>query len=369
MHDDPLPETNAAITIALDAMGGDIGPDVVVPAAQMALSISPAPLRFRFYGDEGRVAPLLARYPSLQAASQIIHTDKMIAGGEKPSAALRHAKGTSMKMAIDAVADGEADGIVSAGNTGALMAIAKLTLRCLPGIDRPAIASVMPARDKDVVVLDLGANVACDAQILVQFAVLGAVYARAVRNIENPEVGLLNVGTEDTKGTDEVRAASSIMSAIRFPGHYKGFVEGNDIALGTVDVVVTDGFTGNIALKVAEGVATLTSGFLKDAFKSSPLAMLGAIFAMGALKKLKKRTDPRFYNGGMFLGLNGICVKSHGGMDSYGFSNAILVAANLIRNGYNRRVADEIAQIMTKDGGLNAAPPVTATEKNVSNSA
>ena len=341
-------------TIALDAMGGDYGPSVIVPAAALALRQS-ATLRFIFCGDEAKIKPLLAKEPGLQAVSEIIHTDKVVSSDEKPSAALRNGKNSSMRLAIEAVRDGRAEGIVSAGNTGALMATAKLLLRCLPGIDRPAIASVMPTMKGETVMLDLGANIDCDASMLVQFAVLGAVYARTVKGIENPSVSLLNVGTEDMKGNDRVREAAAILSKVDFPGTFAGFVEGNDIPEGTVDVVVTDGFTGNVALKVMEGVGKLTSKFLKDSLKSTYFAMLGALLAGWALKQLKARVDARTYNGGMFLGLNGICVKSHGSMDAYGFSRAILVAANLVRNGYNDRVAAEIRQIMDHDPSLHGA--------------
>jgi glycerol-3-phosphate acyltransferase PlsX len=347
------------LTIAIDAMGGDHGPSVTVPAAGIALRENPA-LRFEFYGDEAQIAPLLNKDAALKAVSKIIHTDKKIASDEKPSAALRTGKGSSMRLAIDAVANGTAQGVVSAGNTGALMATAKLVLRCLPGIERPAIASVMPAVKGSTVVLDLGANVECDEHMLVQFAVLGAVYARAVKGIESPTVGLLNVGTEEMKGHDQVRNAAAILSKVDFPGRFEGFVEGNDIPKGTVDVVVTDGFTGNVALKVAEGVGSLASHLMKESFTSTPLAMLGGIFARGALKRLKSRVDARVYNGGMFLGLNGICVKSHGSMDEYGFSRAILVAANLVGNGYNERVAREIAQIMGQEQTLEQTLRETA---------
>ncbi len=347
-------------TIALDAMGGDFGPAAVVPAAALALKQQPG-MKFIFVGDERRIKPLIQKERALAKASEIIHTDKVISSDEKPSAALRNGRQSSMRLAIDAVREGRAQGIVSAGNTGALMATAKLVLRCLPGIERPAIASVMPGMNGDTVMLDLGANVVCDEHMLVQFAVLGAVYARAVKGIENPTVGLLNVGTEDMKGNDQVRAAAAILSKVDFPGKFVGFVEGNDIPRGSVDVVVTDGFTGNVALKVAEGVGALASRFLKDALTSSLMALAGAALAQGALKRLKDRFDARGYNGGMFLGLDGICVKSHGSMDSYGFSRAILVASNLIKNGYNKRVAQEIEQIMGQEKKiLETMTPVPA---------
>ena len=347
-------------TIALDAMGGDFGPGVVVPAAALALQELGDGVKFIFFGDRDTIRPFLADEPTLKAVSDICHTDQVITNDEKPSAALRR-KDTSMRLAIDAVKAGEAQSIVSAGNTGALMATAKLVLRCLPGINRPAIASVMPTREADTIMLDLGANLDCDAEMLVQFAVLGAVYARAVKGMDNPTVGILNVGSEDVKGPDHVRAAAAILAEVDFPGTFRGFVEGDDIAGGAVDVVVTDGFTGNIALKVAEGVGKLTSHYMKEAFMSSLLAKLGGLLASGAIKRVKKRMDPRFYNGGMFLGLDGICVKSHGGMDAYGFSRAILVAAHLVDQGYNKRVAHEIAQITEQEEELAAREPEDAS--------
>ena len=334
--------------IALDAMGGDYGPGVVVPAASQAYAQNKA-LRFVFVGDQYRIGQYLDKDMSLRAVSEIIHTPDVVSNDEKPSVALRQGRNSSMRLAIDAVKNGNAQAVVSAGNTGALMAMAKFVLKCLPGINRPAIASVFPSKQSDTVMLDLGANISCDAEILVQFALLGSVYARVVKNIEQPTVGLLNIGSEEMKGHDQIRDAASILSNVKFPGQYAGFVEGDDIPQGSVDVVVTDGFTGNVALKVAEGVADLLVHSFKDAFKSSPLAMLGGLFAYPALKKLQKRSDPRAYNGGMFLGLNGICVKSHGGMDAYGFSRAILVAADLVQQGYNNRVAIELEKLLNQE--------------------
>ena len=343
------------ITIAIDAMGGDHGPTATVPGAAKALSEN-GDLQFLFYGDEARIAPLLQKDPYLSARSKIVHTDKTVSGDEKPSAALRTGKNSSMGLAIAAVKAGEAAGIVSAGNTGALMAMAKLSLRCLPGIDRPAIASVLPSKKGDTVMLDLGANIECGPDMLVQFAVLGAVYARTVRGVETPSVGLLNVGTEEGKGHDAVREAAAILSKVSFPGRFTGFVEGNDIAAGTVDVVVTDGFTGNVALKVAEGVGSLAAFFVREAFTAGPWSMISAIAARGALKRLRHRVDPRQYNGGMFLGLEGICIKSHGSMDAYAFSRAILLAGKLIANNYNRRVADEIREVLGQEAKLGLKP-------------
>ncbi len=248
------------ITIAFDAMGGDYGPQSTIPGAHMVHKKNPN-IRFMIFGDQNKIYPLLSRYKSLEAVSKVIHTDKMIYSDDRPSAALRASKGTSMRMAIEAVQNGEARAVVSSGNTGALMAMAKMILKPLPGIHRPAIASVFPGTKGDTIMLDLGANVLVDAENLVQFAVLGAVFAKAHKNIANPSVGLLNVGSEDTKGPDHVRGAAEILSKVDFPGHYHGFVEGNDIMESVVDVIVTDGYAGNIALKTAEGVGRVTTGF------------------------------------------------------------------------------------------------------------
>ncbi len=334
--------------IALDAMGGDFGPSVTIPAAANALEKQPN-LKFIIYGDQKVVQSLLDQYSQLKNAATFHHTDIAISSHDKPSRALRHGKGSSMRLAIEAVKNGEAQAIVSAGNTGALMVMSKLILKSLPGIFRPAIASVMPTQKGKVVMLDLGANLVCDAEVLTQFALLGAVYAKVVQGISKPSVGLLNVGTEEMKGHDEIRAAAEVLSTVSFPGRYHGFIEGDDITKGTVDVVVTDGFTGNVALKTAEGVAKLTKHFLTDAFKSSPLAIMGYLLSMRAMKTMKDKVDPRQYNGGMFLGLNGICVKSHGGSDVLATENAILVAADLVRNDFNSQVAEEMEKLMGQE--------------------
>jgi len=334
-------------------MGGDHGPEVVIPGAALALQDLPG-VHFLLFGDERRIRPILERYPLLAASATIRHTEKMVANDEKPSQALRSGKDSSMRLAIEAVKAGEAGSIVSGGNTGALMAMSKLILKSLPGINRPALAGVFPTQRGKSVVLDLGANIICDAEILIQFALLGAVYARVVMGVSNPSIGLLNVGSEEMKGHDQLRAASAVLGSVELPGRYHGFVEGNDIPLGTVDVVVTDGFTGNVALKVAEGVSKLMGDFVKKAFASSLIAKIGGLLSYSALKKTKKLMDPRFYNGGMFLGLDGICVKSHGGMDDVGFANAIKVAANLVEHGFNKRVAIEIDQLMSQESFISS---------------
>ncbi len=336
------------IRIALDVMGGDRGPEVTISGAARVLK-ERSNISFLLYGDEGKIRPYLSRYPALQACSEVFHTDKFISNEEKPSVALRKGRESSMRLAINAVAEGRADCIVSSGNTGALMVMAKMVLKCLPGINRPAIASVFPTMKEDTIMLDLGANLACDSEMLVQFAVLGAVYAKVVRNIQDPRVGLLNIGSEDMKGPEQVRAAALVLNEIKMPGHFYGYVEGNDIPKGTVDVVVTDGFSGNIALKIAEGVGALSDYFVKKAFKSSFIAMIGGLLASKAIRRVQKKIDPRLYNGGMFLGLDGVCVKSHGGSDDVGFANAIKVAADLVYYGFNTQVSREIDQLMNQE--------------------
>ncbi|HKO06144.1 MAG TPA: phosphate acyltransferase PlsX, partial [Alphaproteobacteria bacterium] len=314
-----------SLTIALDAMGGDNAPKVVVRGVALARIRHPQ-VRYLLFGDERRVAPLIRRKPKLRKIISLVHTDKVVPGDMKPSLALRQGRGSSMWASIEAVHDGRAAAVVSAGNTGALMAMAKTILGTLPGIDRPAIAAYFPTLRGESVMLDLGANVECDANNLVQFAVMGEVFARTVLGLQQPTIGLLNVGEEPVKGRDAVKAASAILRDSRLPIRFEGFVEGDDIAAGSVDVVVTDGFTGNIALKTAEGTARLLREFVRQAFKSSLLARVGFLMARSALRKMHVRTDPRRYNGAMFLGLNGIAVKSHGGTDALGFANAIGVA-------------------------------------------
>ena len=332
------------ITIAIDAMGGDQAPDMVLKGADMALQRHPD-LNFLMFGQEDAIRPLLAKLPKLAQAVSLQHTSEVVLGDAKPSLALRAGRQSSMRMAIDAVADGRADGIVSAGNTGALMAMSKFVLKTLPGIDRPAIASFFPTQRGESVMLDLGANVECDAENLVQFALLGNAFARTVLGLVEPTVGLLNVGSEEVKGNDAVRAASLRLRSTWSPIRFYGFVEGDDIAAGTVDVVVTDGFTGNIAVKTAEGTAKLFSEFLASAFHYSLLAQVGYLFARGALRKLRVRIDPRRYNGAVFLGLGGIAVKSHGSTDALGFANAIGVAVDMKVNGFLDKTRDDLARL------------------------
>lgn len=345
--------------IALDAMGGDRAPDIVIKGASLARARYPE-IKFIFFGDESKINPLLDANPSLRACSSLRHTPDMVPADMKPSLALRQGRNSSMRLAINAVSQGEASCVVSAGNTGALMAMAKFVLRTLPGIDRPAIASVLPTQTGETVMLDLGANIECDAENLVQFALMGAIFCRTVLGRSEPSIGLLNIGTEELKGHDEVRIAAAILRERQTPGWLYGFVEGNDITAGTVDVVVTDGFSGNIALKSIEGTAHLISHFLREAFQSSLLAKIGYLLSRGAFKHLKKRADPRRYNGAMFLGLRGVCVKSHGGTDAEGFANAIGVAHDLVVRGFNERIAEEIALHYGLNGGVVAPEPASA---------
>ena len=306
-------------------MGGDRAPDMVLKGASIALQRFPQ-VDFLIYGVESRVRPILAKLPRLSAKSTLRHTDEVVTDDDKPSQALRTGRRTSMRLAIDAVADGEADGVVSAGNTGALMAMAKFALKMLPGIDRPAMAQYFPTRRGESVLLDLGANIECDADNLVQFALMGEVFARTVLGLQDPTVGLLNVGEEEAKGNDAVRGAAAQLRDADCPIHFHGFVEGDDIFSGTVDVIVTDGFTGNVALKTAEGTVRLFAEFTRAAFRHSLMARIGYIFARRSLKKLQQRLDPGSYNGAVFLGLQGIAVKSHGSADALAFANAVGVA-------------------------------------------
>jgi len=335
---------NTRLTLSVDAMGGDNAPDMVVEGVALARERLEN-VDFLLFGDETRLAPLLEKNGKARAVSQIRHAEDVVRNDEKAGQALRSGRQSSMRLAINAVADGLAAGIVSAGNTGALMAMAKFVLKTLPGIDRPAIASSFPTLKGQSLMLDLGANVVCDADNLVQFAVMGEVFARNYYGLEQPSIGILNVGTEDLKGHDEVRQAFAILQKIDLPIHFHGFVEGDDIAKGTVDVIVTDGFTGNIALKTAEGTAKVFGTFLKEALMSNPISMIGAMLAKPALAKFRVRVDPRRYNGAMFLGLNGICVKSHGGTDAVGFANALEVAAELISDRLNDVIREDLSHL------------------------
>ncbi len=336
------------VTIALDAMGGDHGPSVVIPAAAIALVRHPD-LRFILVGDEAQIAPELEANPQVAEKSEIVHTDVAIAMDAKPSQALRRGRWkSSMWLAIQAVRDGQADAVVSAGNTGALMAMSKFCLKTIKGVDRPAIAAIWPTVDAECIVLDVGANVGADSRQLVEFTLMGAAMARALFGVERPTVGLLNIGVEEVKGVEEIRDAAAHLKEAPLPIRYHGFIEGDDIGHGTVDVVVTDGFTGNIALKTAEGTAKQIAQYLRAAMGRSLLARLGAILAQGAFRALKEKMDPRQMNGGIFLGLNGIVVKSHGGTDATGFASAIDLGYEMASSGVVNRLGSDVANFHTK---------------------
>ena len=324
------------IRIAVDAMGGDNAPDMVISGAEMALVRFPE-IEYTFFGDEKQIKPLIEKHSALKGKSTVVHTDEVISNDEKPSIALRKGKKSSMSLAINAVKSGDADSVISAGNTGALMAMGKIYLRMLDGVSRPAITTFIPTDKHDIVMLDLGANIECDENNLVQFAVMGEVFAKTVLGILEPTVGLLNIGAEEQKGHEEIKKAAELLREDPSIDYY-GFVEGDDISKGTVDVVVADGFAGNIALKTMEGTVKFFNNMLTRTFKSSPLSMLGYLCARKAFKKLKAQMDPRKYNGAVLLGLKGVCVKSHGGTDAFGFSNAINVAHDMVKYKSNEEI-------------------------------
>jgi glycerol-3-phosphate acyltransferase PlsX len=321
------------LVISIDAMGGDYGPSVVVPAVALAAARHQG-VTYLLHGDEAALNAELARHPAAKAVSEVRHTDKAIANDEKPAQAMRRGKGSSLWNAVEAIREGQAHAAVSAGNTGALMAISKLILRMAKGLERPALVASWPTARGITAVLDVGANVESDAGQLVEFAIMGAAFHHSVHGSARPSVGILNVGSEEAKGHDEVREAHALLRETKLDLDYHGFVEGTDIAKGTVDVIVTDGFTGNIALKTAEGLARFFADELRSALTSSPLSILGALLASGGLKRLRARLDPGAINGGPLLGLGGIVVKSHGSADAKGYASAIRVAVDLARSDF-----------------------------------
>ena len=326
--------------IALDAMGGDNAPDCVISGADLSRGHYPH-IDMVFFGDADRIRPLLSHTTHLRDA-QIVHTLESVSADDTASQAVRRGKSTSMWLAIAAVAAGEADAIVSAGNTGALMAMSKLQLRTMPGVTRPAIAGFFPTERDIMCMLDLGANLECDEENLIQFALMGQAFFHSLTDKPSPRVALLNIGEEEQKGHDYLRLASQQLADPELGVNYQGFVEGSSLVDGSIDVVVTDGFSGNIALKTAEGVAGMFSTLLRRSFKNSMMAKLGYLFARPSLTKLRRHMDPRHYNGAVFLGLNGIAVKSHGGTDKIGFSNAIRVATELVDHGFIPDVSNAI---------------------------
>ncbi|WP_018952401.1 phosphate acyltransferase PlsX [Thioalkalivibrio sulfidiphilus] len=333
-------------TIALDAMGGDHGPGVVVPAAVGALGKYPD-IELVLVGDESMLGAEIARHPGQSSERLRIHHASQVVGMDEPPAqALRNKKDSSMRVAINLVKDGKAHACVSAGNTGALMATARYVLKTLPGIDRPAISTAIPSIHGHTHMLDLGANVDCTAEHLFQFAVMGSVLVSAVDNNPSPKVGLLNIGQEEIKGSDQIKEAGRLLEASNL--NYIGFVEGDDIFCGDVDVVVCDGFVGNVSLKTSEGVARMVSHFIRAEFKRNLFSRFAALFALPVLGNLKKRIDPRLYNGASLLGLQGIVIKSHGGADAFSFENAIRIARLEVEKNIAQRIDKQLEQLLTE---------------------
>lgn len=332
------------LILSIDAMGGDGGPEATLAGAALSRRRHPK-TRYLLHGDEQVLTPILARNRTLARCAEIRHAPGQIRMEEKPSQALRRGRNTSMWNAVEAVAKGEAGVAISAGNTGALMAISMFRLGLIEGISRPAIAVIWPTIRGQSIVLDVGANAGSDAQQLVDFAVMGEAFSRAIFGIGRPTVGLLNIGEEEAKGIESVKLAAKILRASKLPIEFCGFVEGDDISKGTVDVIVTDGFTGNIALKTAEGTAKMVLFYFKSALMRSALSRLGAILARGALRTLRRKLDPRTLNGGVFLGLNGVVVKSHGGTDALGFAAALDLAIDMGSSDMIQRIHADHAGI------------------------
>lgn len=332
--------------IAVDAMGGDEGVRTMIEGAALARRRHDR-FKFLLVGDEPRIKEALADHPGMSGASEILHAEDVVGGDEKPSVALRRAKTTSMGLAVNAVKQGEAGAAVSAGNTGALMAMSKLALRTMPGIDRPALAALLPTLgERDVIMLDLGANRECDTRNLVQFAIMGAAYARVVNDGATPRVRLLNIGTEETKGTEDIQeAASWLRRATGLDMTFQGFVEADKINRGDCDVVVTDGFSGNIALKAIEGAARFVTDLLRTAFSSSLRSKIGFLVSRPATELLRHHLDPNNHNGAVFLGLNGVVVKSHGSANAKGVANAVEVAARLLEDDITNRIKLDLGEL------------------------
>ncbi len=327
-------------------MGGDNAPEIVVEGAAQSVNRDPN-LKFSFFGNEEKILPLVNSFQILKN-SNVIHTSEIIDANEKPSVALRKGKNSSMGMAIQLVKSGKADALVSAGNTGALMAMSKLILRPMEGITRPAIAAYFPTIAGESCMLDLGANIECDSNNLVQFAFMGQAFANIVMGIKDPTISLLNIGEEEQKGLDYIKEASKKLMSLKKQINYRGFIEGDKIAQGLSDVIIADGFSGNVSLKTAEGTAMLVTSYLKKALSSSLSSKIGYFFAKNAINNFRLQMDPRKYNGAVFLGLNGIAVKSHGGTDAFGFANAIAVAADMVRYNFISDLKNKISKIEHK---------------------
>ena len=352
------PQTPSPV-LAVDAMGGDHAPGVVIAGLDIAAERHPEAM-FEVFGDPVLIEPLLRASRRLAGRVVLRPTTEIIASDLKPTAALR-LRDASMRRAIDAVASGAAAGVISAGNTGAMLALAKIVIKTMKAIDRPAMAAIGPSARGDVVMLDLGANMVCDARNLVEFAVMGEMFARTVLGLPKPTFGLLNVGSEEMKGDETLKRAAEALRASPIGPQFHGFVEGHDIAGGTVDVVVTDGFTGNVALKTGEGALRLVGDLLRRVFRASLAARIAYVLARPGLKRLREWLDPRRYNGAVLLGLNGVVVKSHGGTDAEGFAHAVDVAMDMIVNRFNDRIREGLRQYADREALAATAPaPVPA---------
>ena len=361
----PGPAQRPAV-ISIDAMGGDLGPKAVVSG--MAISASKNPdIKFIVHGDGPKLSELVARKRILDGRVEIRHAEDVVSMDDKPSHVMRHGKGTSMWSALEAVREGEAETCLSCGNTGALMALSMVRLRKLPGVNRPAIAILWPSRNPGGfnVMLDVGADIRAEAQDLHQYALMGMSYARNGLGLQRPRVGIFNVGTEEHKGRPELHEAHDIIAASADANQYEfvGFVEGGDIPSNRVDVIVTDGFTGNVALKTAEGTASFISEALRTAFQATPLSKIAALLAMTSLRRLKKRIDPRRVNWGVFLGLNGTVVKSHGSADATGVSAAIKLSWDLAQTGFSDRLAARLASTQSTGQSVNKTEAGLTPEK------
>ena len=345
------------LVISIDAMGGDHGPSITVPGLALAAKRLPGEVTFLIHGDEALIGPELAKQPMLKGRAEVRHTDKVIASDEKPANAVRRGRGASMWNAVEAVKTGEAQAAVSCGNTGGLMAISRLILRMSVDLERPPLVVPWPGFKGVTTVLDAGANIDCDAERLVEFAIMGEAFHRAAHGVERPSVGILNVGSEDVKGHEEVRQAHAILKSGRFDLNYQGFVEGDDLSKNTVDVVVTDGFTGNVALKTAEGTASYIVTELRGALTSTWMAKLGAMLARPALRAFVKKMNPP--PAAPFLGLNGLVVKCHGGADARDFDQSVGLAVDLAQSDF----ASEIERNMTRLSAALAAVPESPVEE------
>jgi phosphate acyltransferase len=353
--------SSGPLVLSVDGFGGDNAPGAIVEG--MALFSQRRPdVRFVLHGRQVELAALLQAHPALAARTEIADAPDVVGMDTKPSAAMRQAKTTSMGHAIAAVREGRSQAAVSAGNTGALMAIAKLGLRLEDGVHRPAMAAAWPTAKGVSTVLDVGANIDADASQLVEFAIMGEAFHRAIHGTARPSVRLLNIGSEDMKGHEEIREAAKLLRETPLGLNYEGFIEGDGIGAGEADVVVCDGFTGNIALKTAEGTAKFVSGMIKRALTAGPLSMMGAMLASGGLKSLKTRMDPRVVNGAPFLGLKGLVIKSHGGTDGFGFASALEVAAKLAASPFRAEVGRALAALSAAQAAQTAAAPTPESD-------